>query len=916
MPFVTPHAALAGADGLRLSRAAFAVMIKFSDLLDDFTALVDSVAMEASLNEGSPDKDAAVIALITQQTYTYQGAAYRCQPQAETDELEMLNSGYTGIIRRWESAARMRQWINEKKLTLSRRHEKKVADEVHEKKAADKKKVEEEKQKQEAEEETRKTEAAKAQDAEKVGEQAADKEPEKTEKETKPEEDQIDSSSKPKDKDEKANKKQEGDDKEPKSDKQSSKDDKEKAEAEKKEEEEAKLTPEEEVYVADEAYSRLEKELAEIFTKVQEKAQFMTRLNIPLRFKRRDPTRMKDGLLLMLRAPSSFEGLPKPKLDWEARLKSWKQMQTSRGAIKSLTERKAEIWNSGITSILALLQTAVEAEQIQKQVEKTYIDSCRRTAGLKLIRNLVVNEGPIGHLQDVTAWFSAALRCNKNRLTHYLDDAKGQGIHLESQSRKFFFEILSALVQRLKVSKDQKEIKNILNALKWKFTGRDHGDLAELKIFSVLHKGNGEKDNKLRKAWGRKVSAACESLDDQSLSKDVLELFEHLFLAVAGRIVEPDFGGALRLKSSGGAAAPQLQKAKSVIDENASETLLGQAFEVIFREIERYLKIISGFKGVDWGMYVRMRNKERKDEATPQELVNQEDPLLDEVEEEAEDEKEKEDKEKKATNEDKDETKEDGKAADSKIKEEEKKTEAKEASAEKSTEEQKKATTEEVKGAPVEKDTKEDGKADKQEEGEPAGKKTDKEETEEGGEGSGEGSDGADDAEEDGSANGEGEEEATQREEVNTKSKEREERELKQLPRLYSESFLQRLLRLVEIFTSIATCSSHPLSMVQRVANPYHLSSLLNLLLLASPSVKIVVLKVLQHIVRISLPFEVFEEAVRILTRDKNSLAHRILHKIQPSAKFESSMFLRFLFNYLVSLRSKMWSATDAESEG
>lgn len=103
--------------------------------------------------------------------------------------------------------------------------------------------------------------------------------------------------------------------------------------------------------------------------------------------------------------------------------------------------------------------------------------------------------------------------------------------------------------------------------------------------------------------------------------------------------------------------------------------------------------------------------------------------------------------------------------------------------------------------------------------------------------------------------------------------------------------------------------------MVQRVANPYHLSSLLNLLLLASPSVKILVLKILQHIVQISLPFEVFEEAVRILTRDENSLAHRILHKIQPSAKFESSMFLKFLFNYLLSLRSKMWKA-DAESEG
>jgi hypothetical protein len=39
-------------------------------------------------------------------------------------------------------------------------------------------------------------------------------------------------------------------------------------------------------------------------------------------------------------------------------------MQTSKGAIKSLTERKSEIWDSGITSILALLQTPIEAHDI------------------------------------------------------------------------------------------------------------------------------------------------------------------------------------------------------------------------------------------------------------------------------------------------------------------------------------------------------------------------------------------------------------------------------------------------------------------------------------------------------------------------------------------------------------------------
>lgn len=44
---------------------------------------------------------------------------------------------------------------------------------------------------------------------------------------------------------------------------------------------------------------------------------------------------------------------------------------------------------------------------------------------------------------------------------------------------------------------------------------------------------------------------------------------------------------------------------------------------------------------------------------------------------------------------------------------------------------------------------------------------------------------------------------------------------MKTIYRLYSETFLRRLLRLIEIFTNIATISPYPLSMVQRVANPY-----------------------------------------------------------------------------------------------
>ena len=54
-----------------------------------------------------------------------------------------------------------------------------------------------------------------------------------------------------------------------------------------------------------------------------------------------------------------------------------------------------------------------------------------------------------------------------------------------------------------------------------------------------------------------------------------------------------------------------LQKAKSVINEDVSETLLGQGFDIIFKEFNRYVKIMSNlFKGIDWATYVKSRTHE------------------------------------------------------------------------------------------------------------------------------------------------------------------------------------------------------------------------------------------------------------------------------------------------------------------
>lgn len=70
----------------------------------------------------------------------------------------------------------------------------------------------------------------------------------------------------------------------------------------------------------------------------------------------------------------------------------------------------------------------------------------------------------------------------------------------------------------------------------------------------------------------------------------MLTLFELLFSTSITRLLESDFGVALRLNE---APKSLLNKAKSVVNHNKSEALLGDMFEVVFKEMTRYLNILQ-----------------------------------------------------------------------------------------------------------------------------------------------------------------------------------------------------------------------------------------------------------------------------------------------------------------------------------
>ena len=102
---MVPYARLAGVDGMRLSRAALGVMIKFSDYLIDTVILckdeIDLLWMDLETAQPS-DRDAKI-----------------------KEALKSLPH-FDALLKRWESASKMRVWINEKKTNLSERLKKTV----------------------------------------------------------------------------------------------------------------------------------------------------------------------------------------------------------------------------------------------------------------------------------------------------------------------------------------------------------------------------------------------------------------------------------------------------------------------------------------------------------------------------------------------------------------------------------------------------------------------------------------------------------------------------------------------------------------------------------------------------------------------------------------------------------------------
>jgi len=125
---------------------------------------------------------------------------------------------------------------------------------------------------------------------------------------------------------------------------------------------------------------------------------------------------------------------------------------------------------------------------------------------------------------------------------------------------------------------------------------------------------------------------------------------------------------------------------------------------------------------------------------------------------------------------------------------------------------------------------------------------------------------------------------------------------------------------ILEVFTNVQSskaCSSiYHTNLLAKLATSNNVSILLNLLVLGSSHVKTMVLKIFKQLILIDrIPCSTFDQAAKDIIVP-GSKAESIINAQVKIVNFLTVPFIGFLFRFALTIREKMWSKTQLDSEG
>ena len=156
-------------------------------------------------------------------------------------------------------------------------------------------------------------------------------------------------------------------------------------------------------------------------------------------------------------------------------------------------------------------------------------------------------------------------------------------------------------------------------------------------------------------------------------------------------------------------------------------------------------------------------------------------------------------------------------------------------------------------------------------------------------------------------------EEGNARDKVELAIEKQTNKELKKLNSIYDEKIILKLLRLIEMFTSIALKNSHIHQFVLKVTRPVQIKTLVHLLINCQSKHGIMTLKILTNLLKIGIDKNTLDNSFIEL---KEMEVVREIFELNTKVKFEEWAFIQFCYNYLLKIRSSQWDKRAIESNG
>ena len=224
------------------------------------------------------------------------------------------------------------------------------------------------------------------------------------------------------------------------------------------------------------------------------------------------------------------------------------------------------------SSVIEILKSNITASELIAQLENYYLRAIVLYNVMSLMK-YAIHLLPSKDLRsDVLAWIMTIFKRTTTAPWHYSQLTTSCGVAFQSLLRAAFFGVVKQVLEYVSLTKDKKEMRCLMDALKWNYTATDHENLNKCKLFTSL-RGNA-KSTYIFSLWGGQADDETSSL--------LLNTFEFIIIKITTRVL-----GKAESNIEAQDNFPGLEKTTSLIDEGSSTKLFEAIVNILFEEFKR-----------------------------------------------------------------------------------------------------------------------------------------------------------------------------------------------------------------------------------------------------------------------------------------------------------------------------------------